>query len=99
MNVLYHLIIGAALLAVSPYLLARMAWDPAFREDVSTRLHSWKSLPRFSKSLWVHASSVGEVKVAKILIQKLQGKYPNRQVVLSTFTANASVFCDSARAA
>ena len=82
MNVLYHLIIGAALLAASPYLLIRVALDRAFREDVSARLLSWRSLPRFSKTLWVHASSVGEVKVAKILIQKLKEKYPDRQVVL-----------------
>ncbi len=86
MNVLYHLIIGAALLAASPYLLARMAWDRAFREDVSARFSSWANLPQVSKTLWVHASSVGEVKVAKILIQKLQEKYPDRQVVLSTYT-------------
>ena len=50
-------------------------------------MFSWRSLPQFSKTLWVHAFSVGEVKVAKILIQKLREKYPDRQVVLSTFTA------------
>lgn len=87
MNVMYHLIIGVALLVAAPYLLARMALDRDFREEVSARLFSWRSLPQFSKTLWVHASSVGEVKVAKILIQKLREKYPDRQVVLSTFTA------------
>lgn len=87
MNVMYHLIIGVALLAAAPYLLVRMALKRDFREEVSARLFSWRSLPQFSKTLWVHASSVGEVKVAKILIQKLREKYPDRQVVLSTFTA------------
>jgi 3-deoxy-D-manno-octulosonic-acid transferase len=44
-------------------------------------------MPRQTGCLWVHASSVGEVRVAELLIRAMQQRYPDRTVVLSTFTA------------
>jgi 3-deoxy-D-manno-octulosonic-acid transferase len=86
MIVIYHLITGLGLVAASPYLLLKMVFDPQFRSEMRERLSSWKSLPPCKDPLWVHASSVGEVRVARVLIQRLLQRFPNRPVVLSTFT-------------
>ncbi|OGW22643.1 MAG: hypothetical protein A3K09_02090, partial [Nitrospinae bacterium RIFCSPLOWO2_12_FULL_47_7] len=84
MELLYHTIIGILILAVSPYILLRMAVDPAFRAEVSHRLKSWADLPSLRSCIWIHAASVGEVQAAKILIRSL--KEQCRPVILSTFT-------------
>ena len=85
--VIYHFIIALALLLTSPYLLARMGWDAVFRRELGERIQNWKRLEPQRQSIWVHASSVGEVRVAEILIPSLKQKYPDRPIVLSTFTA------------
>ncbi len=87
MVAIYHLIIALALLLASPWLLVRAASDAAFRRELAERLGNWKRLDRQQHSIWVHASSVGEVRVAEILIQSLKQEYPDRAIVLSTFTA------------
>ena len=63
-----------------------MGLDPAFRSEVIQRTRHWKSVPRQTGCLWVHASSVGEVRVAELLIRALQQRYPDRTVVLSTYS-------------
>ena len=85
MDLLYHITIGAAILAVSPFVLLRMAFDSAFRSDLMDRLLSGlqASLPR--NCIWIHAASVGEVRAAKILIASLKER-TSRPIVLSTFT-------------
>ncbi len=64
-----------------------MGLDPSFRAEISQRTRQWKSVPGQTGCLWVHAASVGEVRVAALLIQALQQRYPDRTIVLSTFTA------------
>lgn len=86
MVVIHHLIIGLALLLISPYLLVRLAADATFRRELAERIGNWKRLDRQKQSIWVHASSVGEVRVAEILIHALKKQYPDRPLVLSTFT-------------
>lgn len=86
MDIAYNIIIAAAFLLLSPYWLIRMALDPGFRSELNQRLRQWKSVPPQTGCLWVHASSVGEVRVAALLVRGLQRKFPGRPVVLSTFT-------------
>ncbi|CCQ90289.1 putative 3-deoxy-D-manno-octulosonic-acid transferase [Nitrospina gracilis 3/211] len=86
MIAIYHLITGLVFVAVSPFLLVRMAFNADFREEMLERWSNWKSLPACNDTLWVHASSVGEVRVARVLIQGLLKRFPHHQVVLSTFT-------------
>lgn len=63
-----------------------MGLDPSFRNEIIQRMRQWKSVPRQTGCLWVHASSVGEVRVAELLVRALQKRYPDRTVVLSTYT-------------
>jgi 3-deoxy-D-manno-octulosonic-acid transferase len=87
MKFAYNIIIAAAILLASPYWIIRMGLDPAFRSEIIQRTRHWRSVPRQTGCLWVHASSVGEVRVAELLIRALQQRFPDRTVVLSTFTA------------
>lgn len=87
MKTLYHIIIASALIAASPYLLIRLAIDTSFREDMSHWLDNWKEVPFLSGCIWIHASSVGEVRIAKTLIEKLRETTgEDRPIILSTFT-------------
>ena len=96
MKLAYNIIIAAALLLTSPYWIIRMGLDPAFRSELIQRTRQWKSIPRQTGCLWVHASSVGEVRVAELLVQALQQRYPDRTVVLSTFTATGYALANKA---
>lgn len=85
MEILYHSIIGIAVLAASPFIILKMGLDASFRRDIFDRMSAAESLPPLQDCLWIHASSVGEVRAAKILIQTLkeQTDFP---IALSTFT-------------
>ena len=96
MKLAYNIIIAAAFLLTSPYWIIRMGLDPTFRSEIIQRTRQWKSLPRQTGCLWVHASSVGEVRVAELLIRALQQRYPDRKVVLSTFTATGYALAQEA---
>ena len=86
MEILYHTIVGAAILAASPFILIRMALSATFRSDILEHHRGGKSLPSFSGCLWIHASSAGEVRVAKIFIDALKKNGAHPPFVLSTFT-------------
>lgn len=86
MDFAYNFIIAAAIVLLSPYWGIRMALDETFRQEILQRIGQWKSIPRQTGCLWVHASSVGEVRVAKLLIQAWKKEVPDRAVVLSTYS-------------
>jgi 3-deoxy-D-manno-octulosonic-acid transferase len=86
MEIFYHTIVAVAILAASPFILMRMALSSTFRSDLLERLKGGKSLPPMPGCLWVHASSAGEVRAAKILLDALQKNGNATPIVLSTFT-------------
>lgn len=86
MDALYHIIIALTLLAASPLILLKMAFDPAFREDIKARLAGGGHAPGLAGAIWIHASSVGEVRAAKLLIEALGRLNSPPPVALSTFT-------------
>ncbi|MFQ5673063.1 MAG: 3-deoxy-D-manno-octulosonic acid transferase [Nitrospinales bacterium] len=87
MLVLYHIIVHAAFLAASPFILARAIFDAAFREDILKRLQGGAAAPAASGCLWLHAASAGEVRAAGILWRALKDHQPGRSLALSTFTS------------
>ncbi|MFQ5717016.1 MAG: 3-deoxy-D-manno-octulosonic acid transferase [Nitrospinales bacterium] len=86
MLTLYHIIVNAALLAASPFVLIRMMFDSGFRGNVRRRLRGGARVPQASGYIWIHAASVGEVRAAKVLWQTLREAERSRPLVLSTFT-------------
>ncbi|MEC7641736.1 MAG: glycosyltransferase N-terminal domain-containing protein [Nitrospinota bacterium] len=87
MLVLYHIIVNAAFLAASPFILVRTILDSAFRHEMLQRLRGGSQAPQATKSIWIHAASVGEVQAARIFWQILKKDQPELPLVLSTFTA------------
>lgn len=87
MPIWYHIIIAIVLLVTLPLMIIKAAVNPAFRKDMAHWLDNWKSTPFLTDCIWIHASSAGEVRVAKTLIQNLEkGGGEERPIILSTFT-------------
>ena len=86
MDFMYYILTGSILFITSPFILLRALTSSAFRKDIKERMNGAKTLPKLKESLWIHASSVGEVRLAKTLITLLQEQGETRPIVLSTFT-------------
>ena len=86
MDFLYYILTGSMILVASPFLILRALTSSAFRYEIKEKTKGAKALPSLKESLWVHASSVGEVRIAKTLITVLQEQGETRPIVLSTFT-------------
>ncbi|HEX7966490.1 MAG TPA: 3-deoxy-D-manno-octulosonic acid transferase [Gammaproteobacteria bacterium] len=79
-----------ALLLLAPFAFAWFAWR-SFRQTGSgdklgERLGSSPYLPP-GVAIWVHGASVGEIRAAAPLVQSLHRKYPDRPLLVTTFTA------------
>jgi 3-deoxy-D-manno-octulosonic-acid transferase len=86
MNFLYYILVGGVLLLASPFLILRALISSSFRNEIKGRMKGAHSLPKLKDTLWIHASSVGEVRLAKILIAGLIKEGESRPIALSTFT-------------
>jgi len=86
MDFLYTILIGGLLLLASPFLILRALFSSSFRNDIKGRMKGANALPELKDTLWIHASSVGEVRLAKILIAGLIKEGESRPIALSTFT-------------
>jgi 3-deoxy-D-manno-octulosonic-acid transferase len=47
-------------------------------------------LPRTGRRIWIHAVSVGETRAAALLIPKLQDRYPDHAILVTTMTPTGS---------
>ena len=86
MDFLYYILVGGLLLLASPFLILRALISSSFRNEIKERMKGANSLPELKDTLWIHASSVGEVRLAKILIAGLINEGESRPIALSTFT-------------
>lgn len=86
MDFLYYILTGGLLLLASPFLILRALVSSSFRDEIRGRMTGANSLPELKDTLWIHASSVGEVRLAKILIAGLLNEGESRPIALSTFT-------------
>ncbi len=48
--------------------------------------HTASLIPSFSNSIWIHASSVGEINGLKPFIQKILEVYPQENIIITTMT-------------
>jgi 3-deoxy-D-manno-octulosonic-acid transferase len=83
---LYFIILNAVLLLASPFILGRSISDRKFRKDLKKRIAGEIDAPKLEKCIWIHASSVGETKVAVTLWNQLKTIDAIPTLVLSTFT-------------
>ena len=86
MEFLYYILVIGLLLLASPFIILRMLASASFRNQIKQKMEGARNLPELKDTLWIHASSVGEVRLAKILIAGLVGEGESRPIALSTFT-------------
>ena len=86
MDFLYYILTGGLLLLASPFIILRALVSSSFRNQIKERIAGARSLPELKGTLWIHASSVGEVRLAKTLIAGLIKDGESRPIALSTFT-------------
>ena len=86
MSFLYHTIIGFSILVALPAIAIRAIFSSHFRSDFLKRIFGYKLLKSMNGCIWIHAASVGEVRLGKVLISALKEKGEARPIVLSTFT-------------
>ena len=86
------------LLVVLSYLLLPLMVIAMLWRGFKTRAY-WKRLaerfglykfPALKESIWIHAVSVGEVQAAVPLVKRLQHRYPNENIVVTTQTPTGS---------
>lgn len=84
-NILFYL--------ATPYIYCRMLWrsrkDKAYRERMGERF-GFYTFPKLSKSICLHAASLGETLAADPIIESLIKQYPNQPVVVTNMTISGS---------
>ncbi len=83
---LLNLVLGAALLLGSPWILWQALFVPRRRTGLRERLGGVPLAPPGSLPMWIHAVSVGEVRAVSPLLRALGERLPGRPLVLSTVT-------------
>ncbi len=81
-NLLY-LLAGAA---ISPMVLYRVVRYKRYRTGWAQRLGKIARISAKKKCIWLHAVSVGELNAAKTIIESLQNKFADFEIVVSTTT-------------
>jgi 3-deoxy-D-manno-octulosonic-acid transferase len=71
------------------HLLWRSLRQPEYRRRLRERF-GFGPGPIAGRSIWVHAVSVGEVTAAAPLVRRLQARYPDRPIVVTTTTPTGS---------
>ncbi|AKJ64302.1 3-deoxy-D-manno-octulosonic acid transferase [Kiritimatiella glycovorans] len=90
--ILYQIILPAALLLSAPYYLLRMVRRGGYRRGFAERFAFYPARARSltakaRRPVWVHAVSVGEVKVAAAFMAELRRRDPEVWFVLTTNTS------------
>lgn len=79
-----------ALLLLAPFAFIWFAWrgwrQTGSADKLGERLGSSPFLPQ-GVAIWVHGASVGEIRAAAPLVQTLHRKYPERPILVTTFSA------------
>ena len=91
---LYNFLFTIAFVLALPLLPLLVCLGPRYRDGLAQRLGYYsrdilKSLAG-GRSIWVHAASVGEVRSAVPLVSALKARFPERKILLSTFTATGN---------
>lgn len=83
-----------SLYLLAPCALFRLFWlgrrDPDYRLGWAARFGFQQLSPAPQPLIWIHAVSVGEVKAASTLVQRLRTSYPDRHFLVTTITATGA---------
>ncbi|MCA8943454.1 MAG: 3-deoxy-D-manno-octulosonic acid transferase [Planctomycetes bacterium] len=84
--VLYHSLFGVLGLLLSPVFAWRFVFDARYRTGLRERTGRVDPTPAGQDCVWIHGVSVGEVKAAASLIDRLRREFPELEIVVSTTT-------------
>jgi 3-deoxy-D-manno-octulosonic-acid transferase len=88
---IYNILLTVALVVGVPLIPLFLLLGERYRLGLFERLGFYsrglRESMRGARPVWIHAASVGEVVAAKQLVDALKVKFPDRKVILSTFTS------------
>lgn len=84
MRILYNLLTWILQIPVFIYLSVRAIGNRSYRKGFWERFGI--GYPEFSRCIWIHAVSVGEVQAAAPLVREVCNRFPDRQVLITTVT-------------
>ena len=91
--ILYNLLFPVAFLLMLPKFLSRMARRGGYRKHFEQRLgiygHGTAARLNNARRIWIHAVSVGEIRIAFRLIDACRAVTPDARFVVSTATSTA----------
>lgn len=80
---IYLLIAGI----IAPVIVYRMIRHKRYRLGWSNRFgHVIRRDPALKKCIWLHAVSVGEVNATRTIVQELENRFPDFEIIISTTT-------------
>ncbi|NNM43468.1 MAG: 3-deoxy-D-manno-octulosonic acid transferase [Chlamydiae bacterium] len=84
---IYDLLLLFVGLLASSFLLWDYLFRKKYRNSLAARL-GFGDIPQFSgeKVIWLHACSMGEMKVAKALATQIRKEHPEKKIVVSSIT-------------
>lgn len=93
LSLAYNLLVSLLLVPAVPFFLWKLLTTPKHRAGLAQRLGL--ALPRMrrqgpgTRPIWIHAVSVGEVLATVPFVRKLQERWPDQSLVVSTITPTA----------
>ncbi|MFC1798406.1 3-deoxy-D-manno-octulosonic acid transferase [Thermodesulfobacteriota bacterium] len=91
----YNLLTTVLLVSISPFFGAFALVSGKHRDSIRQRLGCYPRQPvksARSHRIWIHAASVGEVRVAAAIIRSLAHMLPDADIILSTITGQGQRF-------
>jgi 3-deoxy-D-manno-octulosonic-acid transferase len=76
-----------AALALSPLLFYRVWIRGKYKDTLAARLGRISHLPKPSQCIWLHGVSVGEIKAARPLVDRLKVGFPDSDIIISATSA------------
>src|SRR5688572_5447560 len=88
---LYNFFLTATFALALPFSPFILLLGSRYRDGYTQRLGIYPkailSSLAFARPVWIHAASVGEVRSAEPLVRELKARWPERKILLSTFTS------------
>jgi 3-deoxy-D-manno-octulosonic-acid transferase len=83
-RIFYNLLAYLLQIPLAVYWLVRAVGNSSYRDGFGQRFGF--GYPKFSRCIWIHAVSVGEVQAAAPLIRQISKQFPDRQLLITTVT-------------